>query len=925
MNFVHPFRQKLKADYATFLDRQSQRFPEQDTLRIDLHCHDANSDVPDELWGRILRLPETWLKTSDLFTCLRGHGVDVLTVTNHNNARSCWEAEEAGIETLPGAEFTCKFPEYEISVHVLCYGFSPLQEEVLKKLRRNIYQFLEYCRTWNLPTVLPHPLYFYSPRFSPPPCLFEKFALMFERFEVVNGQRDLWQNLMTVAWLESITPEKLELWSKKHGIRPDQYCADPYRKHMTGGSDDHMGLFAGSCGTRLYLPNLSERLKRNSKVELALEALRSGEMAPFGLLGEEEKLNVAFLDYFCQVALNMEDPGLVRMFLHRGSLRDKLLCLAIGNGMQEIKRHRYTMRFFRIFHEALAGKRPGVLATLASSRDYRPLLEQIDCLAKARLQGPSAYMTAVRVGIPDIFSRLNDILAQRLTHKLKKAMAPLEGGVSLGSMIQRLEVPMHLRALFGGEATATVPKHMSRVNLGELFDQVSFPALASMLIAGSAFASSKVLYNNRRFLDSFSRQLGAYTHPHRALWITDTFADRNGVSSALEATLREVARKDLPIDFLACHRELESRPHLSVVRPIAEFRLPGYPDQVFRIPDLLQIQRLFREGGYDRIICSTELLMGPIALFLKKAFNVPAYFYMHTDWLDYMEKNTALEEKAIDRVRRFLRAFYKQFDGMFVLNEEHRDWLTSPAMALERKRVFKTAHWSESHFWPRPRIRSEIFPGVSDNAQVLLFAGRLSAEKGVLDLPGILAKVREQHPGVRMVLAGTGPAEPELRELMPDACFLGWVDANALAEVYSSADLLLLPSRFDTFGCVVLEALSCGLPVAAYDTKGPRDILKHQVTGLLSHTAEEMAAQISHCLAEPSQLADMRRAAFLRSDDYRAEDIMLRLMQDIGLAEHPPESAHFRLQFVTTFSDEEPSYREDGNFFAEILEMVNVD
>ncbi len=924
MNYVHPFRQKLQSDYASFLERQLGRFPSEDTLKIDLHCHDLNSDVPDELWGRILRLPETWLKTSDLFTCLRGHGADVLTVTNHNNARSCWEQEEAGVEVLPGAEFTCKFPEYDVSVHVLCYGFSPVQEEVLKKLRRNIYQFVEYCRTWNLPTVLPHPLYFYSPRFSPPPSLFEKFALMFERFEVVNGQRDLWQNLMTVSWLDSITPEKLEVWGRKHDIRPDQYCADPYRKRMTGGSDDHMGLFAGSCGTRLYIPNLAERLKRHSKVELALEALRGGETAPFGLLGEEEKLNVAFLDYFCQVALNMEDPGLVRMFLHRGSLRDKLLCLAIGNGMQELKRHRYTMRFFRTFHEALAGKRPGMLATLATSRDYRPLLELIDKLALARQQGPAEYMVAVREGIPELFSRLNEILAARLTTKLKKAMAPLEGGVSLGSMIGRLEVPMHLRSLFSGEPAANTPKHMSKINLGEVFDQVSFPALASMLIAGSAFASSKVLYNNRRFLDDFSRQLGAHTHPHRALWITDTFADRNGVSSVLDATLREVTRQNLPIDFLACHRDAVPREHLTVLRPIAEFRLPGYPDQVFRIPDLLQIQRIFREGGYDRIICSTELLMGPIALFLKKAFNVPAYFYMHTDWLDYMEKNTSLEEKAIDRVRRFLRAFYKQFDGVFVLNSEHRDWLTGPSMALEAKRVFKTAHWSESHFWPRPRKRSEIFPGLADDDQVLLFAGRLSAEKGVLDLPTVLASVREQHPGVRMVLAGTGPAEPKLRELMPDACFLGWVGPDNLAEVYSSCDLLLLPSRFDTFGCVVLEALSCGLPVAAYDTKGPRDILKHQVTGLLAQSAEEMAAQICHCLAEPSLLADMRRAAFRRSDDYRAVDIMQRLMQDIGLIEGGHESAHFRLQIVTNF-EEEPSFREDGSFFAEILEMVNVD
>lgn len=919
MSYIHPFRRKLQRDYERFLEAQSRRFPSQDTLKIDLHCHDYNSDVPDELLGRILRLPETWLKTKDLVTCLHGHGSNVLTVTNHNNARSCWELEDAGIEVLPGAEFTCHFPEFEVSVHVLCYGFSPLQEEVLKKLRKNIYRFMDYCREWNLPTVLPHPLYFYSPKFQPPPSLFEKFALMFERFEVLNGQRDLWQNMMTVAWLNSITPEKLEMWGKKHGIRPDTWCEDPYHKRMTGGTDDHMGLFAGSCGTLLHLPDLGERMKKERHTHLALEALRKGSLAPYGFLGEEEKLNVAFLDYFCQVALNMEDPGLVRMFLHRGSLKEKLLCLAISNGMQEIKRHRYTLRFFRIFHEALAGKRPGLLATLRTSRDYRPILERIDDLAIARNQGPQEYMDALRTCIPRLFSDLNDVLADRLTGKLRNAMAQGANQKPISQMIKSLEVPSHLRQLFGSEPTTSKPGNMSRVDLGAMMDKLSFPALAATLIAGSTFASSKVLYNNRPFLNNFSQHLDAYQHPKRALWLTDTFADRNGVSSVLSATLREVIRRDLPIDFLVCHKELESGDHLTVLPPVAEFRMPGFPDQVFRVPDLLQVQRIFRQGGYDRIICSTELLMGPVALFLKKAFNVPASFFMHTDWLDFFDKNTALDERAMDRIRRFLRAFYRQFESVFVLNSEHRQWLTSSAMGLSASRVHQTAHWTEARFWPKPGERDKVFPGADPNAPVLLYVGRLSTEKGVMDLPKIYQHIRAEKARAQLVIAGTGPAEKEMRRKLPDAIFLGWVPGYKLPEIYSSADMLLLPSRFDTFGCVVLEALSCGLPVAAYDTKGPRDILKHNVSGLLSANADEMGQQVLETLSKPGLLAEMRRAAFLRSDDYRPDQILDRFVKDLGLSDGTAITRH------EPQPEEEKATQEDGGFFAEILEMVTVD
>jgi len=83
---------------------------------------------------------------------------------------------------------------------------------------------------------------------------------------------------------------------------------------------------------------------------------------------------------------------------------------------------------------------------------------------------------------------------------------------------------------------------------------------------------------------------------------------------------------------------------------VAAFQVPWYPDQRFRVPNLMEIQRLFRDGGYDRVMCSTEMLMGPIALFLKTAFKVPVYFYMHTDWLDFFEKNTSLDARALEGV-----------------------------------------------------------------------------------------------------------------------------------------------------------------------------------------------------------------------------------------------------------------------------------
>ncbi|MCI0654671.1 MAG: hypothetical protein L0Y39_09370, partial [Methylococcaceae bacterium] len=120
-------------------------------MKIDLHCHDHNSDTPEELWGRILKLPETWLKTKKLVKCLRNNACDVITMTNHNNARSCWALLEKGQDVLTGAEFTCHFPEYNLFVHILTYGFTRQQEPVLLRKRKDIYQFLHYAAEQNIP------------------------------------------------------------------------------------------------------------------------------------------------------------------------------------------------------------------------------------------------------------------------------------------------------------------------------------------------------------------------------------------------------------------------------------------------------------------------------------------------------------------------------------------------------------------------------------------------------------------------------------------------------------------------------------------------------------------------------------------------------------------------------------------------------
>jgi glycosyltransferase involved in cell wall biosynthesis len=91
----------------------------------------------------------------------------------------------------------------------------------------------------------------------------------------------------------------------------------------------------------------------------------------------------------------------------------------------------------------------------------------------------------------------------------------------------------------------------------------------------------------------------------------------------------------------------------------------------------------------------------------------------------------------------------------------------------------------------------------------------------------------------------------------------------------------MLPSRFDTFGCVVTEAMGCGLPVAAYDCKGPRDIITHGADGVLASNAEGLAAGIVEAIRNGS-LEKMNSAALKKASKYNAVEIMDKILADVG-------------------------------------------
>jgi glycogen(starch) synthase len=159
--------------------------------------------------------------------------------------------------------------------------------------------------------------------------------------------------------------------------------------------------------------------------------------------------------------------------------------------------------------------------------------------------------------------------------------------------------------------------------------------------------------------------------------------------------------------------------------------------------------------------------------------------------------------------------------------------------------------------------------GRNDLRPTILFAGRLQYEKGVQVLLEAMPEIARRVPGVNLIVAGNGTYRRELEELTADlgiedlVRFEGFVEEDRLRSLYRSADVAIVPSLYEPFGLVVLEAMASGTPVVAANTGGLREILNHEETGLLfpPGDAGELARTATRVLKDSSLGGRLAREA----------------------------------------------------------------
>ncbi len=205
-------------------------------MKIDLHVHSKYSVRPSQWILQKLGCPECFTEPAEVYRIARQKGMNLVTITDHNTISG--SAEIAHLpDTFISEEVTTYFPDDGCKAHVLVYDINDAIHREIHKVRENIFDLVGYLTQTGIVHVLAHPLYSVNDKLTIDH--FEKFLLLFSNFEI-NGARDDYQNLAIRLILENLSPEILDRLIDKHGIVPA--FPEPWRKSLTGGSDDHSSL-----------------------------------------------------------------------------------------------------------------------------------------------------------------------------------------------------------------------------------------------------------------------------------------------------------------------------------------------------------------------------------------------------------------------------------------------------------------------------------------------------------------------------------------------------------------------------------------------------------------------------------------------------------------------------------------------------------
>ena len=307
----------------------------------------------------------------------------------------------------------------------------------------------------------------------------------------------------------------------------------------------------------------------------------------------------------------------------------------------------------------------------------------------------------------------------------------------------------------------------------------------------------------------------------RVALVVDSIDATHGVSHTIER-IRELGVPGYEVDVIGTDRGVDRR-----LPAVAEVDVPFYAGMKVGVPSLPSLVETLADGRYDLVHVASPGPAGAAATMIARIAGLPVIASHHTDLVAYAQLRSE-DERIAGLTHVAMALFYSQ--ARKVLSPSIASDADLAELGVGADRVGRWIRGVDtSRFDPSlrhaDRMRDEI---------TVLYAGRLTKEKGVDLLADAFLRARERDPRLHLQLAGGGPEQEALAERLGDAAtFLGWLHGEALPRAYANADVFLFASQTDTYGQVVVEAQASGLPVIAVEAGGPADLISDGESGLL--------------------------------------------------------------------------------------------
>ncbi len=360
-----------------------------------------------------------------------------------------------------------------------------------------------------------------------------------------------------------------------------------------------------------------------------------------------------------------------------------------------------------------------------------------------------------------------------------------------------------------------------------------------------------------------------------AVFTDNDFAKVNGVTTTLSALLRYAPSGVRPRIYTHSDMAADEPEYLALGAP--GMGIPFYREMKIHLPRFRRLCASARRDGSELVHLTTPGPVGLAALYVAAKLGVPLIGSFHTDLGSYVRMLSG--SARLERwVRLYMRWMYGRCERIFVPSDATGRMLSEDGVDPARVALWVRGVDTDAF---SPRRRSAALrrawgldgAGAAGDAVALVYAGRVSREKGLAILPEVERRLRAAGVAHRWIVVGDGPYRRNLEGQLGNAAFMGKVVHADVARPLASADVFVFPSCTDTAGNVVLEAQACGLPVLVADQGGPRENMLPDESGFVCRggRAKDFADAIVGLASNPARRRALSAGAlrYARSRSWR--------------------------------------------------------